>query len=118
MTKRASWFGIEILDSFVGTETFLGRTWGMARIRLDYDRGGWTIADAPIWLLGFFFMERPIQGKTRIGTTAGVLWNRYWRLGQKQGWVRLIEVVTAEDLLKMELGDASGFAEELKRRTR
>lgn len=98
MRQTASWFKIEILEPFVGSAKVDGRTWGFSKVKLDYDKGGWTVATCPFWLVGFMYMTRLIQGVTRRGTTAGVRWNAIWKRQRDGGFVVIHEHVSAADM--------------------
>ena len=104
--KRASWFAIAVLDADVGTAHVPGadRPWRFCRVRLDYDRGGWTVALCPWHIAGFFNMRRLIKGRMGRGSTAGVMWNRFWKPGQRAGWVKVEEHVSAAEVRLMDQG--------------
>ncbi len=102
--KAASWFEISILETCVPAPPISSPSWGSARVRLDYARGGYTVAIVPLWMVGHLCMARQIQGRTGKGSTAGVMWWREWQAGQEHGLVKVVEFVSAADARAADIG--------------
>ncbi len=98
---RNHWLRCRYLAGFTGHVVVDGRPWGYCRVRIDYRRGGFTIATVPLWLAGFLSME-----------SRGKQWHRHWQRGQDEEWIKVEERKSAAEIRAESLASEglSGFA--------
>ncbi len=109
MKSAASWMTLTKLGRVPGSIVAAnGRTWGFCRIRIEYRVGGHCVAVVPLWLSGLLHSSRLIRAKGGgMASTAGVMYNRFWALGKREGWIRIEEYEAAGEQRERELADES-----------